>query len=112
MVGFTQSGIDIQQPEPYQALRSALERVLAPERVEAFLRQVKRKSLRIRELEAILAAGILERVDRGWSGAAARQLYGSLPVSDQAQMREFYLLEVEKIASPLRAKYHGEFETF
>ena len=41
----------------------------------------------------------------GPSGRSARSLYDSLPVSDQAQMRELYLTALESIELGLREKY-------
>jgi hypothetical protein len=41
----------------------------------------------------------------GESQIEARQLYESLPVSDQAQMREFYLSKLEGVDVALRHKF-------
>ena len=114
MVEFVQAGIKVQREEEFGRLRSSIERVLAADSVEVFLRQVKRKGLRVRQWESMLQAKVFEGLDRGLaaSGQTAGQLYEALPESDQGQIREFYLTEIEKIAPPLRAKYHTQFETF
>jgi len=39
------------------------------------------------------------------AGLSAWQLYQALPVSDQAQMREFYLSRLEGIDATLRHKF-------
>ena len=114
MVEFVQAGIKVQREEEFGRLKASIERALAPDLAEQFLRQVKRKGLRVREWESVLKAKILESVDRSLtaSGQVAEQQYASLPVSDQGQIREFYLTQVEQIAAELRAKYHTQFETF
>ena len=112
--GFVQAGIKVEREKEFAQLRDALLRILAGDAVDGFLRRVKRSGLRVRQFEAILAKGIPEAADAKLadSGTTARRLYESLTLSDQAQMREFYLTEVEKIAAPLRARYHTQFETF
>ena len=46
-----------------------------------------------------------------WAGSAAKsdlsawQLYQALPLSDQAQMREFYLSKLETVDTALRHKF-------
>ena len=114
MVEFVQAGIKVQKEVEFGQLRALIERVLAPGSVESFLREVKRKGLRVRQWESILQAKILESRDRGSaaSGQSAGQQYEAMPPSDQGQIREFYLTQVEQIAPALRAKYHTQFETF
>ncbi len=113
-IRFEQAGIKVQQEREFEQLRASVERVLAPASAEAFLRLVRRSGLRIRQFEAILAGGILEQADRSLAaaGVSAQQLYGALPVSDQAQMREFYLTRIEQVDPALRGRYHAQFETF
>ena len=112
MVEFVQAGIKVQQEKEFGELRSAIERVLAPAAAEKFLRQVKRKGMRVRQFDEMVAAGILEKLDPQFAGRSAAQMYRALTVSDQGQMREFYLTRVEQIGPQLRAKYHAQFETF
>ena len=54
-------------------------------------------------MDAVLAQKVLERF--GEPGLNAQQLYQSLPVSDQAQMREFYLSKLEGVDTALRHKF-------
>ena len=114
MVEFVQAGIKVQREQEFGQLRDMIERVLSTDSVESFLRQVKRKGLRIREWESILQAKIFEALDRGLAASSqtAQQLYGGLAPSDQGQIREFYLTRVEQIEPALRAKFHTQFETF
>ena len=114
MVEFVQAGIKVQREQEFGQLRDTIERVLAVGSVESFLRQVKRKGLRVRQWESILQAKIFEGLDRSLAASAqsAEQVYGALPTSDQGQIREFYLTRVEQISPALRAKFHTQFETF
>jgi hypothetical protein len=114
MVEFVQAGIKVQREEEFGRLKASIERALEPGSAEQFLRQVRRKGLRVRQWEEVLKAKVLESVDRNLaaSGQAAEQQYAALPASDQGQIREFYLTQVEQIAVELRAKYHEQFETF
>ena len=75
-----------------------------PEKAEGFLKQLDRKGIRVRDLDAVLAQRLLEGVV-GEAGLNAQQLYQSLPVSDQAQMREFYLSKLEGVDIALRHKF-------
>jgi hypothetical protein len=101
MVGFQQAAIAIEKEQEFQRLKREVERVFGPNKVGKFLRRVKGAGLRIRDLEGILARGLLEELD----GGTSQGLYLALTVSDQAQLREFYLFQVEKVAPALRAKF-------
>ena len=70
-----------------------MEQAFLPEKAERFLKQLDRKGIRVRDFDAVLAQQVLEGF--GGTGLNAKQLYESLPVSDQAQMREFYLSKLE-----------------
>jgi hypothetical protein len=53
----------------------------------------------------ILARGVFEKVDAAVAKLGAQKLYQALTVSDQAQMREFYLSRVEEVEPALRTKF-------
>ncbi len=76
--------------------------------MERFLKQLDRKGIRVREFDGVLAARVLEDVGGGpaaSSGLSVWQLYQALPLSDQAQMREFYLSKLETVDTALRHKF-------
>jgi len=102
-VSFEQAAIKVQKEQEYARLQAAVEQAFLPEKVERFLKQLDRKGIRVRDFDAVLAQRLLEAF--GESGLDARQLYGSLPVSDQALMREFYLSKLEGIDLALRHKF-------
>jgi len=119
--GFKQATIPIQNAAAFEELRGMVETVLV-QRPERFLRLLQRRRLIVRDFEHIAEQSLLERVqdERGWlarlaspptEGQAAK-LYASLPVSDQAQFREYYLTRVEQIGDDLRSQYREAFWTY
>jgi hypothetical protein len=105
MVSFQPTVIRVEKEKEFEELRGAINRALSPERVEKFLKRVRRSGARIRDLEAILARGVFEKVDDTLAKLGAQKLYQALTVSDQAQVREFYLSRVEEVEPGLRTKF-------
>jgi hypothetical protein len=103
-VNFQQAAIKVEKAQEFARLQKAVEQAFLQNKVEKFLKQLDRKGIRIRDFDAILAQSVLEGVV-GEAGLGARQLYQSLPVSDQAQMREFYLSKLEGVDVALRHKF-------
>jgi len=102
-VAFEQAAIKVEKAQEFAGLQAAIEQVFLPEKVEEFLKQLERKGIRIRDFDAVLGQRVLEGL--AGSGLNAQQLYQSLPVSDQAQMREFYLSKLEGVDVALRHKF-------
>jgi hypothetical protein len=102
-VSFQQAAIKVEKAQEFARLQAAVEQVFLPEKAERFLKRLDRKGIRVRDFDAVLAQRMLESV--GDSGLNGRQLYESLPVSDQAQMREFYLSKLEGVDVALRHKF-------
>ncbi len=107
-VPFQRAGIPVDKREEFERLQSALARVFALGAVEDFLRLLRRKGVPIRDFDRVLREKLVEQADRalGQSGNTAQQLYGALTVSDQAQIREFYLTALEAVDLPLREKFN------
>jgi hypothetical protein len=107
-VPFQRAGIPVDKLEEFGQLRSALARVFAPGAVEGFLRLLQRKGVPIRDFDRVLREKLLEQADGklAQSGKTAPQLYDALTVSDQAQIREFYLTALEAVDLPLREKFN------
>ncbi len=103
-MAFEQATIKVEKVEEFGKLQAAVEQAFLPGKAERFLKQLDRKGIRVRDFEAILAARLLEEA-AGDSGLKAQQLYRELPVSDQAQMREFYLSKLETVDQALRHKF-------
>jgi hypothetical protein len=104
-VGFEQATIKVQKQEEFARLQNAVEQAFLPEKTERFLKQLNRKGVRVRDFDGVLAARALEDAAGAQAGLSAWQLYQALPVSDQAQMREFYLSKLEGIDAALRHKF-------
>jgi hypothetical protein len=103
-VSFEQATIKVEKAEEFGKLQAAVEQAFLPEQAEIFLKLLDRKGIRVRDFEAILAARLFEGIT-GDSGLGAQHLYQALPVSDQAQMREFYLSKLETVDQALRHKF-------
>jgi len=102
-MAFEQATIKVEKQQEYGALQAAIEEVFRPQQIEQLLKQMDRKSLRVRDFDGVLAKKILETV----AGAKvnATQLYQALTLSDQAQIREFYLSRLETVEQSLRHKF-------
>jgi hypothetical protein len=103
-VGFEQATIKIEKTQEFAELRAAVEQVFQPAKVERFLKLLDRKEIRIRDFDAVLAAKALESAS-GASGIGASKLYQALTLSDQAQMRELYLSQLEAVDQALRHRF-------
>jgi len=113
-VGFEQAAIEVEKKAEFDELKRAIHRSFAAGRVERFLNQVSKKGFRIRDWDSILAKRTLEAVDQelSRSGKGAQQLFEALTVSDQAQLREFYLFQVEEVDPRLRTKFHSIYQYY
>jgi len=102
---FEQAAIKVAKPEDFTKLRSAVEQAFRPEKVDRFFKQLDRRSIRVRDFDGVLATRALEETGVDGSGLSAWQLYQALPMSDQAQIREFYLSKVETVELGVRHKF-------
>jgi hypothetical protein len=81
----------------FNTVKSAVEGSFDAHNVERFLRSLERKSLRVRDFEAVLGAGKL--------GVSTAVEYRKLTDGDQGQIRELYLARLEQVEPALREKY-------
>jgi hypothetical protein len=102
--GFQQATIAVTKIQEFEELKAAVSLALNPNDSESFLKQLKSAGLRVRDFDGVLKNNVLERSSKSIDAA---KLYEALTVSDQAQMREFYLSEIEKVDPALRAKYQS-----
>jgi hypothetical protein len=114
VVGFEQATIKVQKQKEFDELKDAIERALGMEKVETFLKRLRSSNVRVRDWEAVLANRLLENSDEqlAKSGIPAESLYRSLTLSDQAQMREFYLSRVEEVDPKLRTRFHKIYQYY
>ena len=100
-VAFEQAAIKVENAQEFARLQAAVEQVFLPDKVERFLKQMDRKGIRIRDFDAVLAQRVLD----GDTAQNSQQLYQALVLSDQGQMREFYLSKLESVDIALRHKF-------
>ena len=113
-MAFEQATIKLEKEKEFQELQAAVSHALSPERAEAFLKLLTKNGIRIRDFDAVLAASALEDAagSKRSTELKAQQLYQLLPVSDQAQMREFYLSKLEGIDAALRHKFRKLYQYY
>ena len=106
-IPFQQPTLGVEKLEEFRQLQSALDRIFAAGSVASFLRLLQRKGVPIRDFDRVLSEKLLEQADQALakSGKSARQWYDAVSVSDQAQIREFYLTALEAVDLPLREKF-------
>jgi len=106
-MAFEQAAIKVEREQEFTKLQTAVDRAFHPARIERFLKQLDRNRIRVRNFDAALAARALEAADgqRDDADPSAWQLYQALPLSDQAQIREFYLSKLESVELGLRHKF-------
>jgi hypothetical protein len=100
---FEQAAIKVQKAEEFGKLEGVIAQAFRVEQVERFLKQAERKGIRIRDFDAVLRQRVFEGL--GEAGLNAQQLYESLVLSDQAQIREFYLSKLETVERSLRHRF-------
>ena len=113
-MAFEQALIKVEKEKEFAELKSAINRAFAPENAGKYLKLVASAGLRIRDFDSVLAKSVLEQVDGtlAGSGQSAKGLYAALPISDQAQMKEFYLSKVEEVDRVLRARFHKLYQCY
>ena len=108
---FEQGVIKVEKEREFGDLKAAIEKVFTADRVAKFLKVLAGRGIRVRDLDALFAADAIDRA-AGDKAGTARSLYGLMPVSDQAQVREFYLSKIEEVDPALRAKFHKLYQYY
>ena len=103
-MSFEQATIKVDKAEEFGQLQRAIEEAFSPEKVKRFLKGLQRAKIQIRDFDAVVVTMALEAAT-GRADFRARKLYGSLTLSDQAQIREFYLSKLETVDIALRHKF-------
>ncbi len=108
---FEQGVIKVAKEREFGDLKAEIEKAFATGQVTKFLKTLDSRGIRVRNLEAIFAADAIDRA-AGEKAGTARALHESLPVSDQAQVRELYLSKIEEVEPALRAKFHKLYQYY
>ena len=110
-MGFEQATIKVEKALEFGQLQRAVEEAFSPEKVKGFLKSLQRARIQIRDFDSVVVTMALEAAT-GHADFRARKLYGALTVSDQAQMREFYLSKLETVDIALRHKFKRLFQYY
>ena len=102
-MAFEQATIKVEKESEFGELKAAITRAFAAENVEKYLKKMASAGLRIRDFDSVLTKRVLEQV--GALSGSAKDLYAALTLTDQAQMKEFYLSKIEEVEPALRAKF-------
>ena len=108
---FEQGDIKVEKQSEFGDLKAALEKAFAADRIRKYLKELESRKIRVRDLDAVFSADAIDRAT-GEKRGRARALYSSLPVSDQAQMREFYLSKIEEVDPALRLRFHKLYQYY
>jgi len=113
-VAFEKAAIPIEKPREFAELKGAVERVFRPENLQKFLKRLDSKGARIRNFEGVLEKKCIEHVDPALkrAGKTASSIYQTLPVSDQGQMREFYLSKIEDVDPVTRQRFRKLYQYY
>ena len=114
MAAFEKATIKVEHEKEFEELKAAIGRVFDPQKVEQFLKRLNSDGVRIRDWDALLAKRALDRADEALakSGKTSQSLYQALSLSDQAQMREFYLSRIEEVDEALRHKFRKIYQYY
>jgi inorganic triphosphatase YgiF len=109
-MAFEQATIKVEKEKEFGELRAAISRAFASESVEKYLKKMASTGLRIRDFDSVLAKRVLEQV--GALSGSAKDLYAALTVTDQAQVKEFYLSKIEEASPELRARFQKLYQYY
>jgi len=109
---FEQAGLRVEKEKEFSELKGVIERLFAPDNAEKFLGALHKNGIRVRDFDLLIPSGVLERLDPSLHEFGARKLYEALPLSDRAQVREFYLFKVEEVEPGLRARFHKLYQYY
>ena len=108
-MSFEQATIKVVSEREFDELKRSIEQVFAADRIAKYLKSLAGRGIRARDVDGILSANLIDAA-AGSKAGTARGLYQALPVSDQAQVREFYLSKIEEVEPALRAKFHKVYQ--
>jgi hypothetical protein len=109
-MAFEQATIKVEKEKEFGELKGAINRAFAPENVEKYLKKLASGGLRVRDFDSVLAKRVLEQV--GALSGSAKDLYAALTLTDQAQMKEFYLSKIEEASPELRARFQKLYQYY
>jgi hypothetical protein len=109
---FEQATIKIEKEREFEELKNAIVRAFSSGSVRKFLKRIAAAGIRVRDFDSVLAKRLLEQSGSIEAGKNAKALYDSLTLTDQAQMKEFYLSKIEEVGPELRAKFQKIYQYY
>jgi hypothetical protein len=109
-MAFEQATIKVEKEKEFGELKAAISWAFAPENVEKYLKKLASSGLRVRDFDSVLAKRVLEQV--GALADSAKVLYTALTLTDQAQIKEFYLSKIEEAGPELRARFQKLYQYY
>jgi len=103
-MAFEQATIKVEKALEFGELKAIVEKLFEAGRITSYLKKLDSRKTRVRDFERVLVMGVTDDLLDAKPGTAGA-LYRALTVSDQAQMREFYLSKVEEVEPALRTKF-------
>jgi len=100
-MAFERAEIPVVNAGSFTTLKSAIEDAFQQNNVERILKSLDSEDVQIRNVEKVIAVHLRSEKLEG----AAWMLYSQLSLSDQGQIREYYLTKVEELPPELRRKY-------
>src|SRR5438067_2706405 len=101
-MAFERAEIPVVNAASFETLKIAIEDAFQPDNVERILKSLDSEDVQIRNVEKVIAVHL--RSEK-LNGDSAWTLYSQLSLSDQGQIREYYLTKVEELQPELRRKY-------
>ena len=113
-MGYEQAAIKVEREAQFAELKAAIERAFAAGTVEKLLKRLDSRGIRIRNFDGVLDQKVIDSVDSSLktNGKTAKGLYQELSLTDQGQMREFYLSKLEQVEEALRHKFKKVFQYY
>ena len=113
-MSFEQAAIKVEKEAQFAELKAAIERAFSAAAVEKLLKKLDSKGARIRDFDGVLEKQAIEHVvpTLRETRKTARGLYQELTLTDQGQMREFYLSKLEGVEEALRHKFKKVFQYY
>src|SRR5260370_39481290 len=102
-MAFVQAAIKVGNEQGFGELKAAIVQVFTADRITKYLKKLSGQNIRIRDWDAILAAGTIDVIGESKLGAV-RSLNGLLTVPDEGHIRELYLSKVDEGEPALRAR--------
>ena len=109
---FEQATIKVEKEHEFAELKNAITRAFSSASVQKFLKRIASAGIRVRDFDSVLAKRLLERNGSIEKGKSALEFYQSLTLTDQAQMKEFYLSKLEEVSAELRAKFQKIYQYY